>query len=285
MPQGHFIYKVSIFLKKTFCFIWLQLVFVYLTNFLFLIDLYKCKKYTKEDNRVVLLKNKKTIGDGNLMRMDGEEFPNAIRVDDGEINRAVRMMRPSVNISTAEFRRKWEIIYQKLLPVYFNNFKGDKKNIGLVVILRAGSAGFLAMKDTLLEYDMSVFLVWTFRNEISIEAEMLRCNLPERAHPGMVALVLDPMLATGTSSILTIDELRRRGFWDITCIFGVASIDGLRKLRDNCPSVKSIVGFTGPNIRLNEKGYVVYESGEPVVDDAGDRWMGLTGKGNLLRKQ
>lgn len=219
-----------------------------------------------------------------MLEIDSEKFPNVTHISDSEINKAVHLMRPGLNISIAEFRRQWEIVYQKLLPAYFDNLKGDKGNVGLVVVLRAANAGFLAMKDNLLEYGMSVFLVWTFRNEISIQAEMLRCNLPQEAPRDMPILLLDSMCATGTSSIMTIEELKKRGFRDITCIFGVASKDGLKVLRDSHPDVKIIVGFTGPNIGLNSKGYVIYlDSGEPVVDDAGDRWMGITGKGKILR--
>ncbi|MDP3057494.1 MAG: uracil phosphoribosyltransferase [bacterium] len=218
-----------------------------------------------------------------MLEINGEEFPNVEYVQNAQINIAVDRMHPDLNLSTAKFRQQWEIIYKRLLSVYFRSLNGNKDNVGLVIILRAANAGLLAMKERLLRYEMPVFMVWTFRNEISIQAEMLNCNLPREIPRGMPVLILDPMCATATSSIMTIQELKKRGFKDITCIFGVASKDGLKALRDNHPDVKNIVGFTGTNIGLNEKGYVIYlDSGKPVVGDAGDRWMGITSKGNLL---
>lgn len=128
-------------------------------------------------------------------------------------------------------------------------------------------------------------MVWAVRDEISIQAQMLSCNLPDEIPQGMSALILDPMCATATSSIMMIRDLKSRGFEDITCIFGVASKDGLKTIRNSHPDVKIITGFTGPNIGLNKKGYVIYlDTGIPVVGDAGDRWTGITSKGKLLKK-
>jgi uracil phosphoribosyltransferase len=192
-------------------------------------------------------------------------------------------MQPSLKLSTAEFRQQWEVVYQNLLPVFFRNLKSGGKNIGLTIVLRAANAGFLAMKERLLIYGMPVFTIWTARDEISVKAEILRCNLPEEIPKGMSALILDLMCATATSSDTTIQELKKRGFRDITCIFGVATPEGLKVLKDKHPDVKNIVGFTGPNIGL-KKGYIVYlDTGEMVVGDAGDRWMGITSDGKLLK--
>ena len=218
-----------------------------------------------------------------MLEINGEKFPNVMYAQKKEIDEAVRLMQPDLNISTTEFRQYWERIYQILLRVYFGNLKVSKKNVGLTIVLRAANAGFLAMKERLLEYGMPVFTVWTARNEISIQAEILRCNLPSKIPYGMSALILDLMCATGTSSGITIQELKKRGFKDITCVFGVASPEGLKVLRDNHLDVKNIVGFTGPNIGLNKKGYIIYlNTGKMVVGDVGDRWMGITSDGNLL---
>ncbi|MBU4338148.1 hypothetical protein KKB43_03145 [Patescibacteria group bacterium] len=218
-----------------------------------------------------------------MLEINGEKFPNVMYAQKKEIDEAVRLMQPDLNISITEFRQYWERIYQILLRVYFGNLKVSKKNVGLTIVLRAANAGFLAMKERLLEYGMPVFTVWTARNEISIQAEILRCNLPSKIPYGMSALILDLMCATGTSSGITIQELKKRGFKDITCVFGVASPEGLKVLRDNHLDVKNIVGFTGPNIGLNKKGYIIYlNTGKMVVGDVGDRWMGITSDGNLL---
>lgn len=219
-----------------------------------------------------------------MIEIKGENFPNVTHVRNQGINEAVRLMQPELNLSTAEFRQYWEMIYQILLPIYFRNLNGRKGNVGLTIVLRAANAGFLAMKERLLEYGMPIFTMWTARNEISIQAEILRCNLPKEIPNGMPALILDLMCATATSSDTTIQELKKCGFKDITCIFGVAAPEGLKVLRDNHSDVKNIVGFTGPNIGLDKKnGYIIYlDTGKMVVGDAGDRWMGITSKGKLL---
>ncbi len=218
-----------------------------------------------------------------MEEINGEKFPRVIHVRNRGIDRAVALMRPDLNLPTAEFRQQWEIVYQKLLPVFFKNLNGDEKNVGLTIILRAANAGFLAMKDRLLAYGMPAFMIWAARDELSIKAKILRCNLPEEIPNGMPALILDPMCATATSSDETIKELKRRGFDDITCIFGVAAPEGLKLLRDKHPDVKIIVGFTGPNIGLNQNGYIAYlDTGEMVIGDAGDRWMGITSDGKLV---
>lgn len=221
-----------------------------------------------------------------MFEVDGKKFPNITHIKHQDIDEAVRLMDPELNISTAEFRQQWEIVWQKLLPVYFRNLNGKKSNVGLTIVLRAANAGFLAMKERLLGYGMPVFTIWTARNETSIQAEILRCNLPRTISDGMPALILDLMCATATSSDITIQELIDRGFndKDITCIFGVASKDGLEMLQNKYPDVKIIVGFTGPNIGLNPaNGYVIYlDTGKMVVGDAGDRWMGITSDGKLL---
>lgn len=218
-----------------------------------------------------------------MLEINGEKFPNVIYVRNQEIDEAVRLMQPDLWLPTAEFRQQWEIVYKKLLPAFFRNLNSSKKNVGLTIVLRAANAGFLAMKERLLEYGMPVFTMWTVRNEISIQAEILRCNLPKKIPDGMPALVLDLMCATATSSDITIQELKKCGFRDITCIFGVAAPEGLKLLKFKHPDVKIIVGFTGPNIGLNNKGYIIYcETNKMVVGDAGDRWMGITSDGNLL---
>lgn len=218
-----------------------------------------------------------------MLEIREEKFPNVTHVQNQETDEAVSLMQPDLNISIVDFRQYWEEIYKILLSNYFKNLNGSKKNVGLTIVLRAANAGFLAMKERLLGYGMPVFMIWTARDEKTIQAEILRCNLPNKILEGMPALILDLMCATGTSSDMTIQELKKREFKEITCVFGVASPEGLKLLKDKHPDVKIIIGFTGSNIGLNEKGYVIYlDSGKLVVGDAGDRWMGITSNGELL---
>lgn len=77
-----------------------------------------------------------------MLTIEKENFPNVIYVKSKRIDKAVFRMHPNLEIPTAEFRRQWDIVYRRLLPVYFKNLKGSEDDIGLVIILRAANAGF-----------------------------------------------------------------------------------------------------------------------------------------------
>lgn len=216
-------------------------------------------------------------------------FPNVIHIKSKSIDNAVELMRPSRKITRPVFRQQWEIIFNELLSAYFDNLGVRANNVGVTVILRAGLAGFLAMKERLLNTAMPVFPVWANRDEVSIKADILRCNIPDQAPMDGMALVLDPMCATGTSSDTVITQLKECGYRDITVIFGVASPEGLKTISDHHLDAKIIVGFTGSHLGLNSRGYVIYldtnpdpELCEAVIGDAGDLWMGITSKRILL---
>jgi len=210
---------------------------------------------------------------------------NITKINSKTINQSIAKMRPDLEISTAEFRQLCEKIFNILLTSYFKNFKGDKNKIGLTIILRAASAGWLAMKNRLLKYNMPIFLTWVNRDEITVKASTLNCNLPQKVNSNMPALILETMCATATSVDETMKQLLKRGFKEknITFICAVASPEGLTFLQENYPQLKVITGFTGPHIGLNEKKYIIYlDNKKMVVGDAGDRWMGISSKGKLL---
>lgn len=220
--------------------------------------------------------------------MVNKKIVNITKINSIEINKMVAKMRPDLKISTAEFRCLCEKIFNILLATYFKNFKGNKNHIGLTIVLRAASAGFLAMKNRLLQYNMPVFLIWVSRDEITIKASTLNCNLPQKVSSNMPALILETMCATATSVDETMKQLLKRGFKEknITFICAIASPEGLNFLRDNYPQLKVITGFTGSHIGLNEKKYIIYlDNKKMVVGDAGDRWMGIPFKGKLLKNE
>jgi len=211
---------------------------------------------------------------------------NIIKINSLVINKSIARMRPDLKISTAEFRRLCEKIFNILLANYFKNFKGDKNKIGLTIVLRAASAGWLAMKNRLFQYNMPVFLIWVSRDEITVKASTLNCNLPQKINPNMSALILETMCATATTVDETMKQLLKHGFKEknITFICAVASPEGLEFLDKNYPKLKIITGFTGPDIGLNEKKYIIYlDNKKMVVGDAGDRWMGISSKGEIIK--
>jgi uracil phosphoribosyltransferase len=80
-------------------------------------------------------------------------------------------------------------------------------------------------------------------------------------------IVVDPMLATGNSSIAAIDKLKERGAHNIRFLCLLAAPEGIANFRNAHPDVP--VFTAAIDSHLNEKGYIV-----PGLGDAGDRMYG-----------
>jgi uracil phosphoribosyltransferase len=80
-------------------------------------------------------------------------------------------------------------------------------------------------------------------------------------------IVVDPMLATGNSSIVAIDKLKERGARNIRFLCLLAAPEGIKNFRAAHPDVP--VFTASIDSHLNEKGYIV-----PGLGDAGDRMYG-----------
>ncbi|MBU2712406.1 uracil phosphoribosyltransferase [Zooshikella harenae] len=147
-------------------------------------------------------------------------------------------------------------------PVNVKQIKGKK--ITVVPILRAG----LGMLDGVMELIPSarVSVVGLYRNEETLEPvpyfEKLVSDLDER-----MALVIDPMLATGGSMIATIDMLKEKGCKEIRVLVLVAAPEGIERVIKLHPDVT--IYTASVDTRLNEKGYIL-----PGLGDAGDKIFG-----------
>ncbi|MFT6978375.1 MAG: uracil phosphoribosyltransferase, partial [Shewanella psychromarinicola] len=108
--------------------------------------------------------------------------------------------------ATADFETETVTIEGWNGPVNIEQLKGKK--VTVVPILRAG----LGMMDGVLEHLPSarISVVGIYRDEETLQPvpyfEKIVSNVDER-----IALVVDPMLATGGSMIATIDLLKKRG--------------------------------------------------------------------------
>lgn len=142
------------------------------------------------------------------------------------------------------------------------------KKITVVPILRAG----IGMLDGVLTLvpGAKVSVVGIARNEETLQAhtylERLVAELDQR-----VALIVDPMLATGGSMSATIDMLKRAGCRDIRALVLVAAPEGIARLDREHPDVH--VYTASIDERLNEDGYII-----PGLGDAGDRIFGTKQK-------
>lgn len=138
------------------------------------------------------------------------------------------------------------------------------KKITIVPILRAG----IGMMDGVLDMipNAKVSVVGLYRDEETLEPvpyfEKLVSNIEER-----IALILDPMLATGGSMLATIDMLKRAGCREIRCLVLVAAPEGIDKILQAHPDVKIFTASVDEG--LNENGYII-----PGLGDAGDKIFG-----------
>ncbi len=133
--------------------------------------------------------------------------------------------------------------------------------IGIVPILRAG----LGMVDPLMVLlpDSQVWHLGLYRNEETAEPISYYDKLPPGGAPD-VALVLDPMLATGGSIDLAVRRLRSWGVRDIRVVCIIASRQGVDRIAKLGDDVRVFVAAIDPT--LNERSYIV-----PGLGDAGDR--------------
>jgi uracil phosphoribosyltransferase len=147
-------------------------------------------------------------------------------------------------------------------PVTVERIKGKK--ITVVPILRAG----LGMMDGVLDLIPSarVSVVGLYRNEETLEPvtyyEKMTSAMDQR-----IALILDPMLATGGTLIATIDLIKKAGCTNIRGIFHVAAPEGIKKVEKHHPDVDIYVAAVDE--RLNSSGYIL-----PGLGDAGDKIFG-----------
>ncbi|MGN6544545.1 MAG: uracil phosphoribosyltransferase [Aureliella sp.] len=133
--------------------------------------------------------------------------------------------------------------------------------IALVPILRAG-LGLVEPMQELLP-DAEVWHLGMYRDEATAKPVEYYCKLRE-GHPCDIAMVLDPMLATGGSVLSAIETLKRWGCKDVRVLSVIAARPGLELLQAKHPDVRLFVCAVDPE--LNERNFIV-----PGLGDAGDR--------------
>ena len=138
------------------------------------------------------------------------------------------------------------------------------KKITVVPILRAG----IGMMDGVLDLIPSakVSVVGLYRNEKTLEP--VKYYIKTTSHmEERIALILDPMLATGGTLCATIDILKEAGCKKIRGIFIVAAPEGIARVKKEHPDTDVYVAAVDE--RLNEIGYIL-----PGLGDAGDKIFG-----------
>lgn len=135
------------------------------------------------------------------------------------------------------------------------------QTIALVPILRAG----LGLVDPLLNVipTAEVWHLGLFRDEATAKPVEYYRKLPPTG-PSDVALVLDPMLATGGSACLALDVLRQWGVPKTKLVVLIASPEGIAAVHEEFPETEIVTASIDEC--LNDKKYIV-----PGLGDAGDR--------------
>lgn len=135
------------------------------------------------------------------------------------------------------------------------------QRIGLVPILRAG----LGMVDSVLELipTAEVWHLGLYRDEETATPVKYYIKLPPQ-RPVDVALVLDPMLATGGSVTAALATLRDWGVPHVKLLSILAAEEGVKRVEVEFPDSQIYVCQIDPD--LNDKKYIV-----PGLGDAGDR--------------
>jgi uracil phosphoribosyltransferase len=136
-----------------------------------------------------------------------------------------------------------------------------RQRLGLVPILRAG----LGMVDPILDLlpESEVWHLGVYRDEATATPVEYYKKLPHST-PVDVALVLDPMLATGGSAISAIEALVDWGVPTIKLLAVIAAQPGVDAVAARFPAVAIHVCAVDPV--LNDRKFIV-----PGLGDAGDR--------------
>ncbi len=140
------------------------------------------------------------------------------------------------------------------------------KKLALVSILRAGNG----LLDGVLELIPSarVGFVGLYRDEETLEPVQYYFKVPTELEERLV-IAVDPMLATGNSSVAAIDLLKKAGARNIRFMCLLAAPEGIARMKEAHPDVPIVTAAI--DTKLNEKGYIV-----PGLGDAGDRMFGTT---------
>lgn len=138
------------------------------------------------------------------------------------------------------------------------------KTLAIVPILRAG----LGMVDGMLSMipAAKVGHIGLYRDPETLEPVEYYCKLPADCDKREV-FVVDPMLATGGSSVAAIQMLKDKGVKRIRFMCIIAAPEGVERMKKEHPDVDLYIGALDEG--LNEHAYIV-----PGLGDAGDRIFG-----------
>jgi uracil phosphoribosyltransferase len=149
-------------------------------------------------------------------------------------------------------------------PLARTNGSQLEREVVLVPVLRAG----LGMLDSILQLipHARVGFIGLKREEKTLRAMFYHKSLPENLSK-FETILIDPMLATGGSSVAALNLLVEQGAKNIRLVNLIAAPEGIQAVQKKYPRVPIFTAAV--DHKLNEKGFIV-----PGLGDAGDRLFG-----------
>ena len=138
------------------------------------------------------------------------------------------------------------------------------KKVAVCPVLRAG----MGMLDGVLSLvsGARVGFIGLYRDEETLEPVEYYVKLPTDLSE-RDAIVLDPMLATGNSSVAAIAKVKDAGARSVTLVCLVSAPEGIERVHAAHPDVRIVTAAIDRG--QNERGFIV-----PGLGDAGDRLYG-----------
>lgn len=189
-----------------------------------------------------------------------------MREKDTSTNSFRRLLREISQLLAYEITREMEMttkhIETPLCPMDAPVIDGKK--LALISILRAGNG----LLDGVLELIPAarVGFVGLYRDEKTLRPVQYYYKVPSELEDRLV-IALDPMLATGNSSVAAVDLLKKSGARNIRFMCLLAAPEGIVRMKEAHPDVPIVTAAVDQ--KLNEHGYIV-----PGLGDAGDRMFG-----------
>ncbi len=210
----------------------------------------------------------------------GRQMPEVHVVDHPLVQHKLTLMR-RVQTSTADFRRLLREISALMgyevtrdLPVEYVEIETplermrapviEGKKAVIISILRAGGGILEGILDVIPS--ARVGHIGLYRDHDTLEAIEYYFKVPENMTDRIV-IAVDPMLATGHSSVAALDRIVDLGPRETRFVCLVAAPEGIAHLHEHHPDVS--IWTAAVDRELNELGYIL-----PGLGDAGDRIFG-----------
>jgi uracil phosphoribosyltransferase len=136
--------------------------------------------------------------------------------------------------------------------------------IGVVPILRAGLGMAEGVMDLLPQAE--VWHIGLFRDEATLRPTEYYNKFPPRPRVTL-ALLVDPMLATGGSAVRACEIIKQAGVPQLKLVTLIAAPEGIERLRSAMPDVP--IHVAAVDEYLDRDGFIY-----PGLGDAGDRQFG-----------